>query len=306
MLPSTRTVTPLDVGLLHNVQALVGVGSGGAGVVDRAHPGHGGAALGIDVDGNDQPGSQAAWPAPSRMETTRVIQMCTGSWARRRSAPVREGYSALAWGAVRLLFAAVFSAARYRCLPRSPQAGTTSSCREVEEVLAVQAADQHTVFCQRDDAGLLGLTTTTMASEFSLMPRPARWRVPMSLPISRLLDKGQHAARRHNDAVPDDNCAVVQGCALVKDGAQHFGDDVGMHRRAGADDLVQVIAALQHHQGTGAGVGKLFSRVADGNNGALPRAAQRRVTAAVAEQTVRPTWWTGPCAPACGAAPAGR
>ena len=34
------------------------------------------------------------------------------------------------------------------------------------------------------------LTTTTTASEFSLMPRAARWRVPMSLPISRLSESG--------------------------------------------------------------------------------------------------------------------
>ena len=34
------------------------------------------------------------------------------------------------------------------------------------------------------------LTTTAMASEFSAMPRQARWRVPISLPRSRLLDRG--------------------------------------------------------------------------------------------------------------------
>ena len=104
----------------------------------------------------------------------------------------------------------------------------------------------------------------------------------------QVVGKGQHTACSHNDAVPDDNCAVVQGRALVKDGAQHFGDDVSVHRRAGADDLVQVIAAFQHHQGTGAGVGKLFSRIADGNHSALPHTAQRRIGAAVAEQPVRP------------------
>ena len=48
-----------DIGPFHNVQALVGVGGGGVGVVD-GHVPDGGAALGVDIDGNDQPGGQAA------------------------------------------------------------------------------------------------------------------------------------------------------------------------------------------------------------------------------------------------------
>ena len=98
----------------------------------------------------------------------------------------------------------------------------------------------------------------------------------------------QHAARRHNDAVADDDSAVVQGRALIEDRAEHFGDDIGVHRRTGADDLIQIIVALQHHQRAGARVGQLLRRVADGHNGALPRAAQRRITAAVPDQKVGP------------------
>ena len=106
-----------DVGPLHNVQALVGVGSGGVGVVDGHIP-DGGAALGIDVDGNDQPGSQAAGQRHQ-----------DGNYA-----VIHQGFAPLGcvirlWHGVRsLLFAAVFSA-RIRCLPRSPQAGRPPPAR---------------------------------------------------------------------------------------------------------------------------------------------------------------------------------
>ena len=61
--------------------------------------------------------------------------------------------------------------------------------QEVEEVLAVQARIS-TPFLASEMMPVSSLTMTTMASEFSLMPRPARWRVPISLPISRLLESG--------------------------------------------------------------------------------------------------------------------
>ena len=61
-----------------------------------------------------------------------------------------------------------------------------------------------------------------------------------------------------------------------------------VHRRTGADDLIEVIVAFQHQQGTRAGVGQLLGCVADSDDGALPSGAQRRVSAVGAEQAVGP------------------
>ena len=80
----------------------------------------------------------------------------------------------------------------------------------------------------------------------------------------------------------------MQGRALVKDRSQHFRDNIGVHWRAGADDLIEVVAAFQHHQCAGAGVGKLLGSIADSDDGTLPYPAQGRIAAAAAKQAVGP------------------
>ena len=106
----------------------------------------------------------------------------------------------------------------------------------------------------------------------------------------QIVGQRQHAARGNNFAVADDHGTVMQGRTLVKNGAQHLADDIGVHRRAGADDLVQIVAALQNHQCAGARVGKLLGGVTDGNHGILPCPAQGGVGAPVAAEQL-----AGPC-----------
>ena len=104
----------------------------------------------------------------------------------------------------------------------------------------------------------------------------------------QVVGQRQHAAGSYDDAVADDDRAVMQGRTFIKNRAQHFGDDISVHRRTGADDLIEVIVAFQHQQGTRAGVGQLLGCVADSDDGALPGGAQRRVSAVGAEQAVGP------------------
>ena len=80
----------------------------------------------------------------------------------------------------------------------------------------------------------------------------------------------------------------MQRRALIKDRAEHFGYDIGRKRGAGADDLVQVVVAFQHHQRAGVGIRELLGRIADRDDGALPDSAQRWVRTAETEKLACP------------------
>ena len=104
----------------------------------------------------------------------------------------------------------------------------------------------------------------------------------------KIVGQRQHTAGRNDHTVPNHNGTVMQGRTLIEDRSQHFGDHIGVHRRAGADDLVQIVVALKHHKGARAGVRKLLCRIADRNDSALPCTAQRGVAAPIAEHQVGP------------------
>ena len=70
----------------------------------------------------------------------------------------------------------------------------------------------------------------------------------------QIIGKRQHAACGLDAAVLNDGGTVVQGSALVEDGAQHFQIHRAVHRGAGAHDLRQVGVAFQHDERTGLGL----------------------------------------------------
>ena len=159
--------------------------------------------------------------------------------------------------------------------------------QQVEQVLTVQAADQNAVFGHRDDAGFLADNDNDGIGVFT-HAKTGTVAGSHILAHFQVVGQRQHAAGCHDYTVPDDHGAIMQRGTLIENGAQHFGDDIGVHRSAGTDDFFQVVLALQHHQCAGARIGKLFRCIADGHHRALPYPAQRRIGAAVAEQPPGP------------------
>ena len=78
-------------------------------------------------------------------------------------------------------------------------------------------------------------------------------------------------------AILDDGCAVVEGGTLVEDGTQHLEVDRTVHGRTSADDLRKVGVPFQHDERAGLGLRKALCRVADGDDGAAPRALEAGV-----------------------------
>ena len=123
----------------------------------------------------------------------------------------------------------------------------------IEQVLTVQTAYQNTVFGHRDNAGLLtdndndGIGVLTHAKTGAV----AGTHILAHLEV---VGQRQHAAGRNDHTVPNHNSTVMQGRTLIEDRSQHFGDHIGVHRRAGANDLVQIVVALKHHKGARAGI----------------------------------------------------
>ena len=106
----------------------------------------------------------------------------------------------------------------------------------------------------------------------------------------QVVGQGQHTARRLDAAILNDGGTVVQGSALVEDGAQHLQIDRAVHRGAGAHDLGKVGMAFQHDKCAGLGLGKALGGIADGNDGAAPGPFQAGVVVApfYVEQLGRP------------------
>ena len=104
-----------------------------------------------------------------------------------------------------------------------------------------------------------------------------------------VVGKGQHAACGFDAAIFDDGRSIVEGGALVEDGAQHLKVDRTVHGRAGADDLREVGVPFQHDEGAGLGLRKALGGIADGDDGAAPRALEAGVVvAALVEKAVGP------------------
>ena len=139
--------------------------------------------------------------------------------------------------------------------------------------------DQHTIFGHGDDAGLLADHNGDSVGVFRNTKAGAVAGAHILAQI-QIVGKGQHAARRLDAAVFDDGSTVMQRCTLVEDGAQHLQIDRAVHRRAGADDLGKVGAALQHDERAGLGLRKAFSGVADGDDGTAPCALEAGVIVA--------------------------
>ena len=109
-------------------------------------------------------------------------------------------------------------------------------------------------------------TMTTTASAFSLMPIPARWRIPSSRERFTFLLR-QHASGAKHPPVPDDDGAVMHGSLYKEDVFQQFAGDRRVQHRAAADHVVQQVFPLEHDQGAGAGLGHLGAgqhRLVDG------------------------------------------
>ena len=97
-------------------------------------------------------------------------------------------------------------------------------------------------------------TMTTTASEFSLMPIPARWRIPRSRDKFTFLAQGQHAACAQHPAAADDDGAVMHGSLDKEDILKELAGSGGVQYRAAADHVVQQDFPLKDNQRTGAGL----------------------------------------------------
>ena len=140
-------------------------------------------------------------------------------------------------------------------------------------------ADQHTVFCHGDDAGLLADHDGDGVGIFGNAKAGTVAGAHILAEI-QIVGKRQHTARRFDAAVLNDGGTVVQRRALIEDGAQHLQIDGAVHRRAGAHDLRKVRVAFQHDQRTGLGLRKALGGVADGNDGTAPCALEAGVVVA--------------------------
>ena len=140
-------------------------------------------------------------------------------------------------------------------------------------------ADQHAVLCHGDDAGLLADHDGDGIGIFGNAKAGAVTGAHILAKI-QIVGKRQHTARGFDAAILNDGSTIVQGRALVENGAQHFQIDRTVHRRAGAHDLRKVRVAFQHDQCTGLGLRKALCRIADGNDGAAPCTLQARIVVA--------------------------
>ena len=91
-------------------------------------------------------------------------------------------------------------------------------------------------------------TMTTTASETSLVPTPARWRVPRSLGQVRIVAQRHHAARGRDAAAADDDRAVMQGGIFEKQVAQQLLGQLRVDDGAGLKVFVERRLALEHEQ----------------------------------------------------------
>ena len=139
--------------------------------------------------------------------------------------------------------------------------------------------DQHTIFGHGDDAGLLADHNGNGVGVFRNAKAGAVAGAHILAQI-QIVGKGQHAARRLDAAVFDDGSTVMQGGALVEDGAQHLQIDRAVNRGAGAHDLGKVGVALQHDERAGLSLRKALGGITDGNNSAAPCALQAGVVIA--------------------------